>query len=117
MFKNDAFVLGMCMLEASLIENCCDCYLYDKGRINQHLLESKLIQLRGYYSDEYCGVIGALLAMDAEERPDFMEVEEMLRDAGMQSNIASVNQSLDQISVPEIIKSSVRSSNPNNHPT
>ena len=34
MFRNDVFVLGMCMLETSLLENSCDCYVYEKGVVN-----------------------------------------------------------------------------------
>ena len=77
-YKADVFSLGMCALTSGLLEDCTDCYIYNEGVIDEELLQSKLARLGELYSEDYVKVLAAMLEMDVNNRPDFIELEECL---------------------------------------
>ncbi|CAD8127911.1 unnamed protein product [Paramecium sonneborni] len=76
LYKSDVWSLGMCMLQASLLDHCRDCFDFEGGHVD---LSRKLALLKKNYSIKYESVIVAMLQMDEESRPDFKSLNNLMK--------------------------------------
>lgn len=77
-YKNDVFILGMCLVHAASLAPCDDIFNYEELSWNQKLLDQKFETLKEFYSSI---IINFLRTMTTElelERPDFIELNEHL---------------------------------------
>ena len=77
-YKNDVFILGMCLVHAASLAPCDDIFNYEEMSWNQKLLDQKFETLKEFYSSI---IINFLRTMTAElelERPDFIELNDHL---------------------------------------
>ncbi|CAK92244.1 unnamed protein product (macronuclear) [Paramecium tetraurelia] len=83
LFKSDVWSLGMCILQASLLDHCRDCFDFERGHVD---VSRKLALLNKNYSIKYEQVIVAMLSVDEESRPDFKQLMNFMKgnpDAGI----------------------------------
>ncbi|CAD8127826.1 unnamed protein product [Paramecium sonneborni] len=76
LYKSDVWSLGMCMLQASLLDHCRDCYDFDGGHVD---LSRKLVLLKKNYSIKYESIIIAMLQIDEQSRPDFLLLNNLMK--------------------------------------
>lgn len=79
-FKSDVFSLGICMINAGLLESCDNIYNYNKFIINEMALEEKLEKLKILYPLEFVYVVQQMILFDEKNRPDFDLLEKLCQD-------------------------------------
>ncbi|CAD8082050.1 unnamed protein product [Paramecium primaurelia] len=87
LYKSDVWSLGMCMLQASLLDHCRDCFDFEGGHVD---VSRKLALLKKNYSIKYEQVIVSMLQMDEESRPDFNQLMNLMKgnpDAGISKSL------------------------------
>jgi Ca2+-binding EF-hand superfamily protein len=70
--------LGVCVLHAALLESADDCFDYNACTIDYSVLQNKLAVLGENYSQELTNIILGMLNEFPDNRPDFVQLEEML---------------------------------------
>ena len=78
-YKSDVFSLGYCMLLAATLN--FDCLYSIREIINMNLLKNKIDNFIGNrYSNNLIKIILAMLEIDEKERPDFIQLEKIIKD-------------------------------------
>ncbi|CAD8162452.1 unnamed protein product [Paramecium pentaurelia] len=87
LYKSDVWSVGMCILQASLLDHCRDCYDFERGHVN---VSRKLALLKKNYSIKYEQVIVSMLQMDEVSRPDFKQLMNIMKgipDSGISKSL------------------------------
>lgn len=73
--KSDVFSLGASLLSVATLTNSEDFYNYEKGLINEPLLNERLGKVRNTYSPFTFELIRDMLSINETTRPDFISLE------------------------------------------
>ncbi|CAK76824.1 unnamed protein product (macronuclear) [Paramecium tetraurelia] len=76
-FKNDVFGVGMIVLSLALLTDCRD--TYNQGVLQFDRLEDNLQKLRKLYPGRVENVLRAMVDLDNERRPDWIEFQQILQ--------------------------------------
>lgn len=79
-FKSDVFSLGVCMMNAALLESCDDIYNFTKFTVNEMTLEEKLEKMKLQFPPELVSVVAQMVALDEKNRLDFILLEKAFED-------------------------------------
>jgi len=74
-YKSDLFSLGVCLINAALLESCDDIYNFTKYSINELALEEKIEKLKIQYPYEFVSIIQQMVFLDEKNRLDFILLE------------------------------------------
>lgn len=76
--KYDVFSLGATLLSVATLTNSEDLFNYEKGTINDDLINERLDKVRSRYSPFTYELIRDMLIIDQARRPDFVDLEAKL---------------------------------------
>lgn len=65
-------------MHAALLESADDCFDYEQASIDLNALQNKMNLLSEHYSIELTNLLVSMLNYDAQQRPDFIELEDVL---------------------------------------
>jgi len=77
-YKNDVFILGICLLHAALLTPCDDIFNYEEMVYYPKILEQKFEAMKEFYSGTIINLLKTMTEEKEEDRPDFIKLNENL---------------------------------------
>lgn len=92
--KADVYSLGMTLVQAANLEAPNSAYDWTKKKVSKAELDSHLQKIQNNYSPRFNQLVRAMVELDDELRPDFIQLDSMLNQGGvgMVPPVASPNQ-------------------------
>ena len=79
-FKSDVFSLGLCIINAALLESCDDIYNFTKYTINALALEEKIEKMKIQYPIEFVTLVQQMVMLEEKDRLDFILLEKQVNE-------------------------------------
>lgn len=79
-FKSDVFSLGLCIINAALLESCDEIYNFTKYTINSLALEEKIEKMKIQYPVEFVSLIQQMVVLEEKDRLDFIFLEKQVNE-------------------------------------